>query len=114
VNDQEQLIRTEILPCLESFANNLWDSGSNAEGQKLDRIIDKLRNVLNDTHFTPKVAHIEVNLPSEEFLEGWHSENDDPPTQEDYDNWVRSYAWGFVDAHIHELDNLIKLRRINE
>lgn len=112
--DKEQLIRTEILPQLESLANNLWDSERNVEGRKLDKIIDNVRNILNDTHITPKAAYIENTPSMEMFLGDWYDVNDEPPTQKDYDHWVRSTFWGYLECHRNELDNFIKLKRVDD
>lgn len=113
MGDREQQIRTEILPRLESLVNHLWDNERGVEGRALDRIVDNLRNLLEDTHFTPKVAYIEHSTFQEDFLEEWYDRNDEPPTQEEYDKWVVSSFWGFIDNHQHELDNYIKLKRTN-
>lgn len=113
MDDREQQIRTEILPRLESLVNHLWDNERGVEGRKLDRIVDDLRNLL-ETHVTPKVAYVEYSPLLEDFLEEWYDGNDEPPTQEEYDNWLVGSFWGFIDNHQHELDNYIKLKRTND
>jgi hypothetical protein len=48
MTDKEQQIRVEILPQLESLANQLWDDGQSPDGRRLDKILDELRNILNN------------------------------------------------------------------
>ncbi len=48
MTDKEQQIRVEILPQLESLANQLWDDGQSPDGLRLDKILDELRNILNN------------------------------------------------------------------
>ena len=47
MTDKEQQIRLEVLPQLESLANHLWDNQRGVEGRKLDKIVDKLAQILN-------------------------------------------------------------------
>jgi hypothetical protein len=47
MTDKEQQIRLEVLPQLESLANHLWDNQRVVEGRKMDKIVDKLAQILN-------------------------------------------------------------------
>ena len=47
MTDKEQQIRVEIVPQLESLADQLWDDGQCPDGRRLDRILDELRNILD-------------------------------------------------------------------
>lgn len=47
MTDKEQQILLEVLPQLESLANHLWDNERGVEGRKLDKIVDKLTEILN-------------------------------------------------------------------
>lgn len=114
MTDKEQEIRIEILPRLGTLVNHLWDNERGVEGRALDRIVDDLVNLLEETHVTPKVAYIEYSAFLDDFLEEWYDSNDEPPTQEEYDKWVVSSFWGFIDNHRHELDNYIKLKRTDD
>jgi hypothetical protein len=43
----KQRILVEILPQLDRLANQLWDNERGVEGRKLDKIVDKLKEILN-------------------------------------------------------------------
>jgi hypothetical protein len=49
---KEQLIRTQIIPQLNSLANNMWDNMdtnvSPKSARRLDEIIDELSTILNN------------------------------------------------------------------
>jgi len=47
MNSKEQQIRVEILPQLESLANQLWEDGQSPDGRRLDDILDELRDILD-------------------------------------------------------------------
>ena len=57
---------------------------------------------------TPKIAYIEIECPIDDFYDEW--EEDEEPTQEDYDNWLFSNAMGFFQRYQFELDNYLKLK----
>jgi hypothetical protein len=40
-------LRINIIPQLESLANNLWDTGTPSLGRKLDNIVDEIRSLLD-------------------------------------------------------------------
>ena len=44
------------------------------------------------TKLIPMVARIEVETTVEDFLECWYDNNDNEPTQEDYENYCFQHA----------------------
>lgn len=49
MTEKEQRIRVEILPRLESVANNLWDDGKGRFGAKVDLIAYLIKEILDST-----------------------------------------------------------------
>lgn len=59
----------------------------------------------------PKTACIEIEGSIDDFYEEWEDlEEDEEPTQEDYDRWLFSTAMGFFERYKYELDNHLKLK----
>lgn len=44
----------------------------------------------------PKIAYVEYNESIDEFFEEWAGDNDEPPTQEDYDEWLIEQFWALL------------------
>lgn len=47
---KEQKIRVEIISQLQSLANQLWDTGQNPYGRKLDKIVNQILEILNENY----------------------------------------------------------------
>lgn len=59
----------------------------------------------------PKTAYIEIEGAIDDFYAEWEDlEQNEDPTQEDYDNWLFSNAMGFFERYQYELDNHLKLK----
>lgn len=64
---------------------------------------------MKDPTIVQKIAYIEYNESIDEFFEEWQGNNDEPPNQKDYDEWVIEQLWAILcDGNIHKTDIELK------
>jgi hypothetical protein len=66
------------------------------------------------TKLIPMVARIEVETTVEDFLEYWYDNNDDEPTQEDYEDYCFEYAEAHFVNNGTSNDDIVLVEKTNE